>query len=219
MTSPSRVSPGVLEAAPFWNVKTAILLIVERMERQGECSICHAEVCRGVPHAMNCEVGTLKLAAAIDLGSAALALGDPGAPTAETLIPIPREAALKFAAQFRKQAGANEISQVAPPLACDLAWLLERHAASGAPPPLSDPECDAIGRKVLTELIALARCAGTDSTWTQERALIRAIVAALPPRAAPSKETREQRLRREGKDVGDPRNYGVPHPDDEDGEP
>ena len=80
MTSPSRVSPGVLEAAPFWNVKTAILLIVERMERQGECSICHAEVCRGVPHAMNCEVGTLKLAAAIDLGSAALALGDPGAP-------------------------------------------------------------------------------------------------------------------------------------------
>jgi hypothetical protein len=31
------------------------------------------------------------------------------------------------------------------------------------------------------------------------------------------RETTEERLRREGKDVDDPANYGVPHPDEEDG--
>lgn len=44
-------------------------------------------------------------------------------------------------------------------------------------------------------------------------------LAPRSPEGERRTETWEERLRREGKDVDDPRNYGVPHPDDEDGEP
>ena len=87
----------------------------------------------------------------------------------------------------------------------------------GTPSATTDTPLDALVREVR----ALFNDGWDNPSDLRLRALLAPLVEKDCARVVPKpvRETREQQLRREGKDVGDPANYGVAHPSVEDGEP